>query len=167
MVTKCPHALSDYDAKEVVKEIGPSKTQEVFFTSIEYGVPYHIISGKRKEVTDSEEVLLVTGIANPKPLKKYLLENSGTYYEILYNDHHIFTIDDWKEIVMRFENIQANEKMILTTEKDAVRLMKFEQALTEMPVYVMPITNQFLLGGENHFRELISKFISEFRKNNK
>ena len=42
-----------------------------------------------------------------------------------YPDHHIFTIDDLKEIKKKFESIDADNKMILTTEKDAMRLVKF------------------------------------------
>lgn len=114
------------------------------------------------KIHDSLEVLLISGIANPRPLKKYLLDNAETYYEILYSDHHIFTIDDWKEILKRFNNIQHDDKIILTTEKDAVRLMKFNHELKDMPVYVMPISVEFLFDDEKRFHNLIGKFITNF-----
>ena len=73
-------------------------------------------------LNDITEVLLVTGIANPGLLKKMLEEHFKTYYMLQYPDHHIFTIDDLRDIRKRFETINAEKKIILTTEKDAVRL---------------------------------------------
>ena len=109
-------------------------------------------------------MLLVTGIANPGSMKNLLLEKSKTYYEMLYSDHHIFTIDDLKDIKKRFFGITAANKIILTTEKDAVRLVKFEQELHDIPLYVMPIELQFLFNDENRFNELIGTFIREFNR---
>ncbi|WP_431216802.1 tetraacyldisaccharide 4'-kinase [Puia sp. P3] len=92
------------------------------------------------------EVLLVTGIANPAPLKRWLNERARAYYELAYSDHHIFTIDDLNTMVRRFDGIASENKIILTTEKDAVRLIKFRQELEGWPFYVLPITPGFYSG---------------------
>ena len=113
-------------------------------------------------IDDTVEVLLVTGIANPAPLKQWLDQHSRTYYEIAYGDHHIFTIDDLHSITRRFGTISAEKKIILTTEKDAVRLIKFRQELEGLPFYVLPIAPGFLFGDEPRFTELIVTFIKEF-----
>jgi tetraacyldisaccharide 4'-kinase len=162
IVTKCKPDMTEDECREVVEELDPLTQQHVFFSTIRYGLPYHIINNNTIRIDDSLEVLLVSGIADPTPLKRYLLEHSSTYYEMLYNDHHIFTIDDWKDMLKRFNNIQHPDKIILTTEKDAVRLMKFNNELRDMPVYVMPISVQFLFNGESRFQDLISKFITNF-----
>ena len=162
VVTKCKHDLSTEEAKDIIDELRPTKKQQVFFTSIHYGLPYHIVNYNTVMIHESLEVLLVSGIADPRPLKRYLVENAETYYEILYNDHHIFTIDDWKDILRRFNSIQHPDKIILTTEKDAVRLTKFNHELKDMPVYVMPINMQFLFNDDHRFHDLISKFIINF-----
>ena len=107
-------------------------------------------------------MLLVTGKASPQPLKKYQDENSNTYNELTYSDHHIFTIDDLKSIIRRFKNIQAPRKIILTTEKDAVRLVKFEQQLKELPFYIIPMEMAFLFNGKQRFTDLIVTFITDF-----
>ena len=107
-------------------------------------------------------MLLVTGIANPGPLKKQLEENFNGYDELAYGDHHIFTIDDLNYILKKFNQIQSPGKMLITTEKDAVRLQKFSQQLRELPVYVMPIQPVFLFQEENAFTGLINSFIQEF-----
>jgi len=94
IVTKCKPSLSATEKDAIAEELALEKQQALFFTTIRYGKPYHIISKMPAQVTTEVEVLLVTGIANPKPLKNLLLEKSKTYYEMAYNDHHIFTIDD-------------------------------------------------------------------------
>ena len=164
IVTKCPEELSEEERRAVVIEIGPLSHQRIFFTSICYGKPYHITERSTITVNDQVEVLLVTGIANPAPLKRWLDEHSRTYYEIEYGDHHIFSIDDLNTMTRRFDAITAGSKIILTTEKDAVRLAKFRQELEGLPFYVLPITPRFLFEEEPVFNDLITKFITEFKE---
>ena len=163
IVTKCPDDLSEEQRRATVIEIGPLSHQQVFFTSIHYDEPYHITRSDTYTVDDRVEVLLVTGIANPAPLKRWLDQRSRTYYELAYSDHHIFSIDDLNAIIRRFNSIPARNKIILTTEKDAVRLIKFRQELEDWPFYVLPIAPRFLFGEQGHFTDLIVKFIAEFK----
>jgi len=81
-----------------------------------------------------------------------------------YNDHHIFTIDDLKDMKKRYNAISAGKKIIITTEKDAVRLVKFAQELTEMPLYVVPIELEFLFNEAGRFNGLMGTFIKDFGK---
>jgi tetraacyldisaccharide 4'-kinase len=163
VVTKCDADLSEEERKVIVKEINPQERQQVFFSSIDYGEPYHISTRVTRPVTPFVEVLLVCGIANPAPLKNFLNQHARTYYELTYRDHHIFTIDDLKNIVRRFNQINARNKIILTTEKDAMRLIKFEHELKELPFYVLPIEPRFLFEGEQQFTDIIVTFINEFK----
>ncbi len=164
IVTKCKPSLTMEERDAIAAELELAKNQHLFFSSIRYGNPYHITTKERANVTPEVEVLLVTGIANPKPLKNLLLEKSKTYYEMAYNDHHIFTIDDLKDIRKRFGSINAANKIILTTEKDSVRLVKFDQELASLPLYVVPIELEFLFNGAQRFNGLISTFIKDFGK---
>ena len=126
---------------------------------MEYGKPYHIITNELVTLAQNISVLLVCGIANPKPLKKYLAEQTASYEEVVYSDHHIFTIDDLKKIQQRFEQMQGDNKIIITTEKDAVRLHKFDEQLHDMPLYVLPVKPRFLFDGEKNFNEKVKAFI--------
>jgi tetraacyldisaccharide 4'-kinase len=110
-------------------------------------------------IRDKTEVLLVTGIANPAPLKELLDEYSHTFELMHYPDHHIFSIDDWKDIRKRFERMENTDRLILTTEKDATRLVKFGQELENFPIYVIPLAHHFLFGEEDQFVEVSRKFI--------
>jgi tetraacyldisaccharide 4'-kinase len=163
IVTKCSADISQMQKEETIKEINPLPQQQIFFSTIQYGNPYHLINKRETIITNKIEVLLVTGIANPRPLKKYLQDHSKTYYQLSYNDHHIFTIDDLNEIIKRFNNIADRNKIILTTEKDAVRLAKFAHELDNLPFYVMPIKPQFLFDEEERFNDLIITYITHFK----
>jgi len=164
IVTKCPPDLSEQEKLAIIDEIQPVKGQHVFFTTIVYGSPYHITQKTIKEIDEKEEVLLVTGIANPKPLKSYLESRIETYYMMHYSDHHIFSIDDWRDIKKRFETIDVPQKLLLTTEKDAMRLMKFEQELKHLPFFVIPIEHRFLFDEGTMFDDIVIKFIENFKK---
>lgn len=164
VVTKCNTDLSEEERQEIIKEIKPLPHQKLFFTAIAYGTPYHIIQHNFTFIDEQTEVLLVTGIANPKPLKKFLEERIETYYMMHYNDHHIFSIDDWREIIKRFSSINVPKKMVLTTEKDATRLVKFEQEINDIPFYVMPIEHKFLFHQETEFTDFVITFIQNFKQ---
>ena len=164
VVTKCKHDLSEDEKNEVIKEIRPLQHQRIFFTTTRYGDAYHIITKKIAKFSNETEVLLISGIANPRPLKKVLEEHINSYVMMQYPDHHIFTIDDLKEIKKKFESIDVTNKMILTTEKDAVRLVKFNNEIVDLPFYVLPIRHSFLFGEGEIFNELVCNFIWEFKK---
>ena len=163
IVTKCPETLSEEERRSIAIEIAPAANQQLFFSTIRYGEPYHIVRQTSTVIDEAVEVLLVSGIANPAPLKQWLNTHSRTYYEMAYGDHHIFTIDDLQAIIRRFESITADKKIIVTTEKDAVRLVKFRQELDRCPIYVLPITPAFLFGEEDRFSRIINNFINEFK----
>ena len=86
---------------------------------------------------------------------------------LIFPDHHEFDSKDIIKIQQTFDNIANPSKIIVTTEKDAMRLTKFQQALSEYPLYVIPIEMRFLFGGEKAFTELIANFISTFKLKNK
>lgn len=163
VITKCPPQLSSHEKAAIIKEINPGMGQHLFFTTIIYGTPYHLINHGLKQLMEDTEVLLVTGIANPQPLKELLEDKIHTYYMMHYGDHHIFSIDDWRDILKRFEAIQSENKILLTTEKDAMRLLKFEVELANLPFYVIPIEHKFLFGEGTMFDGIVSDFIKNFK----
>ena len=164
VVTKCKSNLQEEERKEIIKEIKPLPHQKIFFSCISYGTPYHITNHSFRFIDEQTEVLLITGIANPKPLKNYLEERIQTYSMIHYKDHHIFTIDDWRDIMKRFKSMESERKILLTTEKDAMRLMKFRSEINGIPFYVMPIEQKFLFNQENEFTESVMQFIQNFKQ---
>ncbi len=58
--------------------------------------------------------------------------------------------------------MDSKEKIIITTEKDAVRLVKFKEELENLPLFVLPIKHQILFDEETEFKNTISDFIKNF-----
>jgi tetraacyldisaccharide 4'-kinase len=162
IVTKCPKDLGETEKQQIIQELKPLPHQTVLFTCIHYGRLYHIVRQSPSDLSKDAEILLVCGIANPGPLTKFIEDNSSSYEAMFFNDHHIFSIDDLKDIYHRYENMRGPGKLMVTTEKDAVRLVKFRHELRDMPMYVLPISIHFLFEGEKVFQALISNFISNF-----
>ena len=107
--------------------------------------------------------MLVSGNANPKSLKEGLAAYAATYEILQFKDHHIFSVDDLGEIKSQFSKIEAQNKIILTTEKDGVRLAKFERELKDLPVYVFPIRHKFLFGAEEQFDQQVLSFVESYQ----
>lgn len=164
IVTKCKSDLTEFEKNELINEISPLPRQQVYFTEIVYAPPYHLFNAAKKaDIGIGSDILLLCGIANPKPLMEFLTKHVHSYDMIRYADHHIFTIDDLKEIKKHFEKMQSNNKIILTTEKDAVRLEKFKTELAEYPIYVIPIKHRFLFGKETDFNKRVIDFVKSFK----
>lgn len=164
IVTKCKPYLDEVEKQKITREINPAAHQRIFFTKIEYSSPYHLFSKEERLLQQDGNVLLVCGIANPGPLKEVLNSYVATYEILNFRDHHIFDTDDLKEIKKHFAKIDNPDKIILTTEKDGVRLSKFERELEHFPVYVFPMAHKFLFEQEEEFHGLIFEFIANFHK---
>ena len=162
IVTKCKPDLNEKDKESIIDELDPLPGQKIFFTKIEYDTPYHLFSKEKKLLDPECNVLLVCGIANPGPLKEVLTTYVAYYEMLLFRDHYIFNSDDLKEIKNHFSKIETQNKIILTTEKDGVRLAKFEKELEHLPVYVVPMAHKFLFDGEVQFENEVNAFVEGF-----
>ena len=164
IVTKCKPDLSVEEKDAIIEELNPTAAQTVYFTRIQYTTPYHLFSKKENNFSGSADILLVCGIANPNPLKEFLTRHVHSYDMLRYADHHIFDSDDLKEIKKQFGKIKSSEKRILTTEKDGVRMQKFETELADFPIYVIPIQHSFLFDEGDKFNQQVVNFIKSFKK---
>ncbi len=163
VVTKCKAGLTEIERQSIIKEIGPADNQHVFFTEIIYTKPYHLFSNEQIAINSATDVLLISGIANPRPLKDFLTSHVKSYDMLRYPDHHIFHTNDLVDIKKQFEKIPSSNKIILTTEKDGVRLAKFENELKDYPVYILPIVHSFLFDEAAAFNKIVIEYIHSFQ----
>lgn len=136
----------------------------VFFSRMRYGNCYPLFKDAAlHKADDALNVLLVTGIAKPGPLRAEI-ERSGKKVTMMqFADHHNFTTADIDNIAARFNAIEGNSKVIMTTEKDATRLLQrndLAQNIRES-IYVMPIKVEFLGGEEKMFNKIIEEYVTE------
>lgn len=153
IVTKCPAAISENERVSVTQKLHPKANQQVFFTTITYDTQ---LKGDFKldlrDLSDFE-ILLVTGIANPKPLTDYLKDKKLNFKHLEYPDHHHFSLNDLSEINVAYESLSATNKLILTTEKDYVRIFgKFKN------LHYLSIKTTFI-SHQNEFDNLIKNYV--------
>lgn len=150
IVTKCPKEVSDEMQARIVKKLRPRNGQQVFFTTIMYAENVqHTTESLALTSLKEEEFILVTGIANPKPLLQHLNDQGLSYTHLKYPDHH-----DFSESEIHIIQQKAGNKRILTTEKDFMRLQGSLENL-----YYLPIRVSFL-EDETVFQEKVIDFIA-------
>ncbi len=164
VVTKCKSDLSLVEKNAIEQELKLYPHQQIFFTEILYTPPYHLFTKEQTNFGNETDVLLITGIANPKPMKEFINKYVKSYDMMRYQDHHIFSSTDLKDIKQNFEKLKSSNKIIITTEKDGVRLKKFDEALSNLPIYILPIKQCFLFDEGPVFNTLINSFINKFDK---
>ncbi|MEO6837099.1 MAG: tetraacyldisaccharide 4'-kinase [Ginsengibacter sp.] len=164
VVTKCSSNLTEELKEGVIRELNTLPHQKIYFASIKYERPIQLFTGEQLSLEQGCHVLLVCGIANPQPIKEFLKIHVSGFELLQFKDHHIFNSDDISEIKNRFLKIKNESKIILTTEKDGVRISKFEKELKDIPVYLLPMSHQFLFNGEAEFEKNILEFINSFKE---
>ena len=169
IVTKCPTTLNPMEFRVLTKQMNLYPYQQLFFTTIKYE-PLHPLFDGTEQIEKLEElagrhILLLTGIASPKQIYYDLKPHTPDIYPLRYSDHHNFKKKDIKKINEAFEGLPS-PKLIITTEKDAVRLKETEGLTPEArrSIYVLPISIEFMLQGEESFNE---KIIGYVRKNSR
>lgn len=158
--TKCKGVTAEQKRAycSYIKEI---KDIPVYFTAIRYGKPYPLFNSANVAIAQGSRVLLVTGIANPQPLKAEIEERGAKVELMQYGDHHNFSTAEFEEIATRFAKSSCT--MIVTTEKDATRMKPHEETLRSIrdSIYVMPIEVEFLDGEEKLFNDNIYNYVTE------
>ncbi len=169
IVTKCPKSLKPMEFRVIHKALDPAPYQTLFFTTLEYGSLKPIYCGEDKpldSLTPKDNVLLLTGIASPQQMIIDLEPLTKNITPMTFADHHQFTDDDITDINETFEAM-PEPKLIITTEKDAVRLFGMEGLSDEVrrAIYVLPIRIKFLQEQENKFNEQIIGYVRKNSRN--
>ena len=149
VVTKCPSGITKKEKSLFLKQINAKHEQYVFFSSISYSEEIVSIASKMN-LTDLEDFSLVTGIANATPLVKYLKSKNLSFEHLNFKDHHEFS----KEDISKFES----KKIILTTEKDFMRLRQYKSL--EDKLYYLPI--KVKVEENNKFDSLVKAFVGKY-----
>lgn len=153
IVTKCPSDLSITARERIRHRLAPLPHQQVFFSQIAYADM--LKGGTTIPVTDLSEyeVLLITGIAWPRPLLDFLDGKGIRYKHLKFPDHHHFSTSDITSITDEYKKLSSTKKIMLTTEKDYVRLHNKIDSLS-----YLEIETQFL-EGQNEFDKKVASFI--------
>ena len=147
VVTKCPKAISEAEKQRIISGLKLKKHQQVFFSYVDYSS--RVISElDDMELTKLPKFTLVTGIANAKPLVDFLVEKGLKFDHLEFSDHYNFRASD-------FENL-ASKSLIITTEKDYVRLSVSKELTSKL--FYLPI--EIKLDKPAQFNKAINSFVN-------
>ena len=166
IVSKCPNALEEADRQRLIEALEPLSYQKIFFSYYTYQKPYFIFNpGYRAPLNSELTVLLISAIARTEYLVDYLETQVEAVSVLQYEDHHYFTNYDVSHLKRNFELIENPKKIILTTEKDAMRLELHRDYLLEnkLPVFVLPAEVAFHGEDGEEFNKAIQQFLLNFR----
>ena len=170
IVTKCPKDLKPIDFRVVTKHLDLRPYQRLYFTTFNYGNMFSFNEPNRRkmlsELSPQTHVLLVTGIASTVSLVEKIYEYTKHVTHMEYADHHSFTLSELRDISKTYAAIDAEDKLVITTEKDAARLRacSLDEDIANN-LYILPIKVEFLQEQENKFNHYIIDYVSKNSRN--
>ncbi len=169
IVTKCPENLSADEAARIRKEMSLQAGQKMFFTTFGYGEAYPLFpqaAPVAEQCLAGKSVLLVTGIAKPAPLRRFLEQTAASVTELAFPDHHNFTTIDLRRMSDALASL-PQDAVVVTTEKDAERLVEMSGLDNRLRrcLLVQPITVRFLFGQQEEFNQNILDYVAKDTRN--
>ena len=169
IVTKCPQDLKPMEFRVITKTMNLYPYQKLFFTTLKYGNLKPVYCGpdrKLSSINENTHVLLLTGIASPKQMIVDLEPYTKNIKPLTFADHHQFIASDIERINRMYAEMEGDDKIIITTEKDNARLFGMKGLSDEVRqhLFVLPVSVDFMLGQEEEFKE---KIIGYVRKNSR
>jgi len=175
IVTKCPPDLKPIDMRLVEKELNLTGRQQLFFSTYEYEEIVPVFPEKEEKKYSLQQInekngslLIVTGIASPEKMIEYLRQFSNLIESLIFPDHHDFSKKDIEKMEQKFAQLPANEKIVIVTEKDAVRLLNnaFLSEFLKSKIYYLPIKVKILNHQEDSFIQKIKNYVRKNSKSN-
>lgn len=132
VVTKCPEGMKPMERRIIEERLNLFPYQKLLFSSYRYLSPVALFSENNgvvvphlnlSSLTEKDTILCVSGVANPRPFIRYLRKYKAKVKLKRYADHHHFTHADMDSISQKFDAMGGERKVLITTEKDAVRMM--------------------------------------------
>lgn len=167
IITKSPEIFSPIEARRITDVLAPLPYQKVFFSYIKYLAPKPFTQSAKLTVSKDDDfylseykVLLVSGIQNSSSLRSYLEQKTKEVNVSEFNDHHNFSIADLLRIINEFNEIVGSKKIIITTEKDSMRLLdeRLYPLIDDHPVFYLPI-EVAIHHKENGFDTLVKDYV--------
>lgn len=166
IISKCPNEVSLVDKDRIIAEIKPLPHQKIFFSYYAYQAPYYQFNPKyRLNLDEDLDVLLISAIARTDYLVDYLEEKTGAIMSLEFEDHHYFNKGDIGNLDRQFKQMTNKRRVIITTEKDAMRLELHRDFLIKerLPIFVLPLEVRFHFDEGDAFNELVKDFLLNFK----
>ncbi len=172
IVTKVPHDIKPIEKRLWIKDLDLFPYQFLYFTTLEYGKLTPVYGGKQKKINPDEQdrkstgIILVTGIANPEPLIRQLKSTFHSVHFIRYPDHHKYSPADMDKMHQKLNALNEKNKLIVTTEKDAVKIGQLEDPDLDVKelMYYLPVKIKFIGAKQDEFNKSVLKYVSKNKR---
>jgi tetraacyldisaccharide 4'-kinase len=169
IVTKCPVDLSNQEQADITAELKPYLThQKVYFSGIRYNRLINIFKEEYltfSAIKDAGHIILITAIAKPLSLYNKIFEYNKNITHFEYSDHHNFSTKEIENITQMFNNFAIrNKTLILTTEKDAPRLLEQKHLLGDITIWAVEIEHYFI-DNKQTFENQIVDYVRNGKRN--
>ena len=147
IVTKCSPTMSQLDQRLWRKDLLKMAYQKIYFTRVIPSAPIALFPSELS-LNLGDEVVVMSGIGNPKPFVKSTREQYKVVATYNFPDHHIYSVDDLQRVAKSLE--KHPEARLLTTEKDAVKLRRSRRVpdIIRQRLFYMPVVMEFLEGSD-------------------
>lgn len=171
IVTKCPDSLNPLDYRIVTKNLDLMPFQKLYFSRYVYESLKPVFKDEAKfsvnlsSFSERDSVFLLTGIAHPRYFVRHFKQYACRKKVEHFPDHHDFSRKDILRIAEKFNKMKGERKVIITTEKDAVRLVHNPYFPTELKPYVFyqPISVDMVAGTSDNDNNLIRDLLSQLK----
>lgn len=165
IITKTFAVLSPLTRRRLIKLIKPRQNQKLYFSYIKYGDRISL-PGLRKQPEWKKKyntVILFTGIANSYPIQEYLRTYCTELIIMEFPDHHKYTKRDLEKIKSTYNDVFSKNKVIITTEKDAMRIIKTDlvEMIEDLPIFYIPIEIKFHKDDSKAFDKQITDYVTK------
>jgi len=166
IVSKTPSNLTQSEKNKIYSKLKPKPYQKIYFSFTKYKLltPFSKSAKDFKnKISKKSSILLLTGIAKPTPLFNSLKKEYSKINHVQFSDHHNYTNTDIELIIKKFKEINGNNKFIISTEKDIMRLSlpQILNQLQDIPIFYIPIEICFHGNDKIEFDEQIIKYVSK------
>lgn len=169
IVTKCPEYIKPIEERLIIKELDIKPFQNLFFTTFKYADLQPVLNNSQSTIKDlnGQNIILFTGIANPKPLVEYLEKQGAWVNSIKFPDHYQFKTSDMLQITQVFETLSEKSPIILTTEKDLMRIKDIDDLpeVIKNNLFTIPLKVTFIGENKDYFDKKILRYVSENKSN--
>lgn len=165
IVTKCPNDLSMVEAEGFRNELQVHDGQQLFFSRYVYGHPYPLLDGRPVDLQGFDEVVVISAIAQAEDLHAYIHSMVDHVHSMAYEDHHYFSPHEMSLLKLQYRQLTGNRVGILTTEKDATRLILHRKYIIDeqLPIFILPVRVDFLLEQGPSFDRMIQRHLMDFK----
>jgi len=161
ITTKCAE-ISPTEKRGIISKLNTFASQQNYFSSIVYQNWKSVFTDKEINTRQNYNITLVTSVANANNLKQHLQKNGNKITHLCFPDHHNFTTKDIENILSEYKRSISDKNIILTTEKDKVKLLKYKEHFEGVELYFSPI--KINIHNSEEFKKEIINYVTKHKR---